>query len=140
MTTAGNLNAKRLLHMVIKTAPFRTDKSMIESAVKECLKQADLYGFESLSLPAVGTGHLNKDAKQSSEILYDCIKDYRKREDKSLKLIRIVILEDKVFADFSKAFARKDPSYGDSKGKKRPRFKYLNLLIQFTSLSILNRS
>ena len=117
MTTAGNLKARYLLHMVIKNTTIKTDKSMIQNAVTKCLNHADECGFTSLSLPAVGTGHLRKDAKQSAEILYGCIKEYRKRDEKSLTLIRIVILQENVFVDFNKAFARKDPTTStESKG------------------------
>mgnify|MGYP002803371376 CR=1 FL=1 len=114
MTSAGNLKARYLLHMVIKDKFLKTDKTMIHNAVKECLNQANDFNFTSLSLPAVGTGHLRKDAKQSAEILYSCIKDYRKRREKTLKLIRIVILQENVFADFKKAFEKKDPTTGTS--------------------------
>ena len=110
MTAAGNLKTRCLLHMVIKNAFMKTDKSMIQSAVKQCLNQANEYGLTSLSLPAVGTGHLKKDAKQSAEILYSCIKEYRKRNEKTLKLIRIVILQENIFVDFKKAFEKKDPT------------------------------
>jgi O-acetyl-ADP-ribose deacetylase (regulator of RNase III) len=103
--------------MVIKNSALKTDKSMIHNAVTKCLDTADMYGLTSLSLPAVGTGHLRKDAKQSAEILYSCIKEYRKRNEKSLKLVRIVILQENVFADFNKAFVRKDPTTSaESKG------------------------
>jgi O-acetyl-ADP-ribose deacetylase (regulator of RNase III) len=94
------------------------DKSVIEDAVRKCLDHADDYGITSLSLPAVGTGHLKKDAKQSAEILYSCIKEYRKRKQKKLKLIRIVILQENVYADFKKAFPGEDaPMSPTSKGK-----------------------
>ena len=114
LTGAGNLKARCLLHMVIKDNFLKTDKAMIHNAVKECLNQANDFDFTSLSLPAVGTGHLRKDAKQSAEILYSCIKDYRKRKEKTLKLIRIVILQENVFVDFKKAFEKKDPTTGTS--------------------------
>ena len=119
MTTAGNLKVKKLLHMVIKAPTLETDKSMIINAVTKCLDHADMHGFTSLSLPAVGTSHLQKDGKLSAEILYHCIKEYRKRDEKSLKLIRIVILQEKVFEEFNKAFARKDPGAESSKGNKK---------------------
>ena len=83
---------------------------MMQDAVTKCLNYADSYGFTSLSLPAVGTGHLKKDAKQSAQIMYSCVKEYRKKNEKSLKLIRIVIMQEKVFEDFKKAFGRKDPT------------------------------
>ena len=119
MTGAGNLKACCLLHMVMKNSPVIFDTIMIREAVKKCIDLADSFGLSSLAIPAVGTGTLNKDAKQSAEILYGCIKEYRKRETKSLKLIRIVILNEKVFEDFNKAFSRKDPSTGASKTRKQ---------------------
>ena len=107
MTTAGNLQVRKLLHMVINAPTLGTDKSMIQNAITKCLEHADLHGLTSLSLPAVGTGHLRKDGHQSAEILYHCIKEYRKGDNKSLKLIRIVILpkEQALFEEFNKAFA-----------------------------------
>ncbi len=96
--------------MVVKNTPQITDESKIQDAVRNCLKHADWYGITSLALPAVGTGHLKKDAKQSAEILYGCINEYRKRNEKALKSIRIVILQEDVFEEFKTAFARKDPS------------------------------
>ncbi|XP_028398971.1 protein mono-ADP-ribosyltransferase PARP14-like [Dendronephthya gigantea] len=132
MTTAGNLKVCKLLHMVIK-AP--TDKSTIQNAVTRCLNDADMYGFASLSLPAVGTGHLQKDGKQSAEILYHCIKEYRKRNDKSLKLIRIVILQENVFEEFRGAFARKDPGAESSKGSTRKTRQQITLEIAAESSS-----
>ena len=110
MTTAGKLHAKKLLHMVTKTTAVTSDNSMIHDAVRQCLNEADDWGFTSLSLPAVGTGHLQKDAKESADILYSCIEEYQKRKEKKLKLIKIVILEENIFADFKKAFEEKDPT------------------------------
>ncbi|XP_028398972.1 protein mono-ADP-ribosyltransferase PARP14-like [Dendronephthya gigantea] len=132
MTTAGNLKVCKLLHMVIK-AP--TDKSTIQNAVTRCLNDADMYGFASLSLPAVGTGHLQRDGKQSAEILYHCIKEYRKRDNKSLKLIRIVILQENVFEEFRGAFARKDPGAESSKGSTRKTRQQITLEIAAESSS-----
>ena len=118
MTGAGKLNTRFLLHMVVKDKILQTGKAMIHDAVTKCLNHAEMCGLTSLSLPAVGTGHLNKDAKQSAEILYSCIKEYRKKNEKSLELIRIVILQEKIFEDFKNAFGRKDPTTSaDSPGE-----------------------
>jgi O-acetyl-ADP-ribose deacetylase (regulator of RNase III) len=100
-TSAGNLRASYLLHMVVKVPSW----TMIQSAVTNCLNHAEFCGFTSLAVPAVGTGKLHGSVKLSAEILHSCIEEYRKREEKSLKLIRIVILHENVFADFKKAFA-----------------------------------
>ena len=86
MTAAGTLKARYLLHMVTKPQAPK-DTSLLEKVVTKCLNHADSCGFTSLSLPAVGTGDLKKDAKQSAEILYSCIKEFRKGDIKSLKLI-----------------------------------------------------
>ena len=118
MTGAGKLKPRYLLHMVVKDKILQTDRAMIHDAVTKCLNHAEMCGFTSLSLPAVGTGHLKKDAKQSAEILYSCIKEYRKKNEKSLELIRIVILQEKIFEDFKNAFGRKDPTTStDSTGE-----------------------
>jgi O-acetyl-ADP-ribose deacetylase (regulator of RNase III) len=109
MTAAGTLKARYLLHMVTKRN-LPKDKAIVQKIVTKCLNHADSCGFTSLSLPAVGTGDLKKDAKQSAEILYSCIKEFRKGDVKSLKLIRIVILKKPVYTDFSEAFTRKDPT------------------------------
>ena len=108
LTGAGKLHAKSLLHMVTKTNAVTPDNSMIHDAVRKCLDKADDWGLTSLSLPAVGTGHLQKDAKESAKILYSCVEEYQKRKEKKLKLIKIVILEENMFADFKKAFGKKD--------------------------------
>ncbi|CAB3996938.1 poly [ADP-ribose] polymerase 14-like, partial [Paramuricea clavata] len=121
MTAAGTLKARNLLHMVTKrNAP--KDKSLLQKVVTKCLDHADSCGFTSLSLPAVGTGDLKKDAEQSAEILYNCIKKFRKGDVKSLKLIRIVILKQAVYTDFSEAYTRKDPTPStNSRGTRRTR-------------------
>ena len=140
MTGAGNLKARCLFHMVIKNTALKTGKS-IQDAVTNCLNHADLCGCTSLSLPAVGTGHLKKDAKQSAEILHSCIKEYRKRNEKSLKLIRIVLFQENVFMDFNKAFACKDPSTmsADSReGRQNNTELYLHCID--ISLPVLNYS
>jgi O-acetyl-ADP-ribose deacetylase (regulator of RNase III) len=86
--------------MVVKVPTW----TMIQNAVTKCLNHADFCAFTSLAFPAVGTGELNGSVKLSAEILHSCIKEYRKREKKSLQLIRIVILHENVFVDFKKAF------------------------------------
>ena len=110
LTGAGKLKTLNLLHMVIKDRVLKTDKSKMQDAVTKCLNYADTYGYTSVSLPAVGTEYHKKDAKQSAQIMYNCIKEYRKKNEKSLKLIRIVIMQEKIFQDFKKAFGRKDPT------------------------------
>lgn len=108
ITSAGDINVNYLLHMVPKKTFMDniSSKSICDSVVK-CLEEAELFGLESISLPAVGTGVLKKDGDGSAEILYGSISEYAKRPSRPLKLIRIVILQENVFEKFSKGFMKR---------------------------------
>lgn len=107
-TSAGDLKVNYLLHMVPKKTYLDnvSSKSMRDSVVK-CLEEAEVFGLESISLPAVGTGALKKDGEGSAEVIYESISEYAKRPIRSLKLIRVVILRENVFEKFSNGFMKR---------------------------------
>lgn len=54
ITGVGNLGCKRVIHAYLKrgTCP----QSSVEDMVRLCLETADAYGFNSVAMPALGTG------------------------------------------------------------------------------------
>ena len=80
----------------------------------KCLVEADSYQMHSISFPAIGTGHLRKTGKESADIMCNAIADYVKRAAKrSIKDIRIVILDETVLREFQKHFLERiNASFG----------------------------
>lgn len=113
MTSAGNLKAKRLLHMVPKKKIFMETPSSenVRELLNTCLNEADSFQFKSISLPAVGTGSMGKGGKKSAEIMHESISNYAKRQTKFLQLIRIVILQPTVFHEFRESFLKQESSF-----------------------------
>ena len=55
-TTAGNLNARFVIHGAAMGQDLRTDADLIARTTRSCLEVADELGCRSLALPAFGTG------------------------------------------------------------------------------------
>lgn len=56
VTTAGNLGCKKVIHAYLKRGMYLL--SSVEDIVRLCLETADAYGFNSIAMPALGTGNL----------------------------------------------------------------------------------
>ena len=55
-TTAGNLNARYVIHGAVMGQDLRTDADLIARTTRSCLELADELGCRSLAVPAFGTG------------------------------------------------------------------------------------
>ena len=75
MTSAGNLKAKILLHIVPRKRIFIETASSenIRGLLNICLNEADSFHFKSISLLAVGTGSIGKGGKKLAEIMHESI-------------------------------------------------------------------
>jgi len=55
-TTAGNLNARYVIHGAVMGQDLRTNAELVRRTTRSCLEVADELGCRSLALPAFGTG------------------------------------------------------------------------------------
>ena len=55
-TTAGNLNARYVVHGAVMGQDLRTNAELVRKTTRSCLDLADELGCVSLALPAFGTG------------------------------------------------------------------------------------
>lgn len=59
MTKPGNLQCKKIIHLV-----NQTDTKKIQQSVEGALKMCTQNNFTSISLPAIGTGKLQKQRRE----------------------------------------------------------------------------
>ena len=97
---AGNLQVRKIYHMV----PDRiSSMRSISNCILECLRKADSDGLTSISFPAVGTGNINKDAKEAAEGMMAAIFKFAREEPVSIALVRIVIYQPQMLSVFQTA-------------------------------------
>ena len=73
VTSAGNLNAKWVLHV---PGPRGTKPELLEFAVTNVLNKAKELGAESIAMPAISCGVFGFDKKLGAKIIYDVCKQY----------------------------------------------------------------
>ena len=109
MTTAGNLRAKHIFHLIPAggtsvvsnmlsgalgfMTPNQSGRDNVETSVEKCLKLADTRGFQSISLPAVGTGSAGGDPQQSAQSMLRAVKNFCQSSPQNLRQVRIVIFQ-----------------------------------------------
>lgn len=77
-TTAGNLNAKYVIHVV---GPRGTQPEKLESAIDNVFKLAEKLEVRSIALPAVSCGIFGFDKEKGSRIIYETAKQYETKID-----------------------------------------------------------
>uniref|UniRef100_S4RKQ4 Macro domain-containing protein n=1 Tax=Petromyzon marinus TaxID=7757 RepID=S4RKQ4_PETMA len=97
-----NLSCKEVYHTVCCKWNAQ-GKKILEQILSSCLKKADASNYNTMAIPAIGTGNLNFPKDVTAGTFFDEIKRFSKRNPKStLKEIRIVVYGQD--ADTFKAF------------------------------------
>ncbi|KAM4558451.1 poly(ADP-ribose) polymerase family member 14-related sequence 1 isoform 3-T3 [Odontesthes bonariensis] len=96
MTKPGNLQCKKILHLVGQTDPVKVNK-----VVKDALQMCSNNSHTSVSFPAIGTGQGNAQAKLVSGSMLDAVIDVLSQNTScTLTTIRIVIFQPQMLNDF----------------------------------------
>ncbi|KAM4561028.1 poly(ADP-ribose) polymerase family member 14-related sequence 1 isoform 1-T1 [Fundulus diaphanus] len=112
MTVPGNLQCRKILHLVGQTDPVK-----IQKAVKEALEMCLKNSHTSVSFPAIGTGQGNVQAKQVADAMLDAVIDVlNQNPSSSLTLIRIVIFQQPMLKDFYSSMQEREATEPKDKG------------------------
>ncbi|XP_072253975.1 poly(ADP-ribose) polymerase family member 14-related sequence 1 isoform X3 [Leuresthes tenuis] len=106
MTKPGNLQCKKILHLVGQTDPGKINK-----AVKNALQMCSSNSHTSVSFPAIGTGQGQAQAKLVSDSMLDAVIDVLSQNTSStLTTIRIVIFQQQMLNDFYNSMQQRECS------------------------------
>nr|XP_029502317.1 protein mono-ADP-ribosyltransferase PARP15-like [Oncorhynchus nerka] len=104
MTKPGNLQCKKIIHLV-----NQTDTKKIQQSVEGALKMCTQNNFTSISLPAIGTGQGNIQPSEVADAMLDAVVEVvGKKSQNSLKLVRMVIFQPAMLTDFHTSMLKKE--------------------------------
>ncbi|XP_046902162.1 poly(ADP-ribose) polymerase family member 14-related sequence 1 isoform X2 [Hypomesus transpacificus] len=104
MTQPGNLQAKKIIHLIGQTAPQKIFK-----AVKEALLMCAVNNYTSISIPALGTGRGQVQAGQVADAMLDAVVDViNQKSHNNLTLVRIVVFQTAMVKDFLSSMQNKE--------------------------------
>ncbi|XP_060945028.1 protein mono-ADP-ribosyltransferase PARP14-like [Limanda limanda] len=114
MTKPGKLKCKKILHVIGQTEPGKI-RAVVKSALEMCVKNA----YASVSLPAIGTGQGNVQARQVADAFFDAVIDVlSKNTHGSLKTIRIVIFQAPMLNEFQSSMQQRAQSAASKSSDK----------------------
>ncbi|XP_053295537.1 poly(ADP-ribose) polymerase family member 14-related sequence 1 [Pleuronectes platessa] len=106
MTDPGNLSCKKILHVIGQSDPGKI-RAVVTNALDMCVKNT----YASVSLPAIGTGQGNVQARQVADAFFDAVIDVLSKNTRgSLKTIRIVIFQAKMLNEFQSSMQHRAQS------------------------------
>jgi len=76
-TTAGELDARYVIHGAVMGQDLRTNAELIARTTRACLKLADELGCRSLALPAFGTGVGGFPVEECARLMVDEARAFR---------------------------------------------------------------
>ena len=79
-TTAGNLQARYVIHGAVMSQDLRTDAELVQRTTRSCLELADELGCRSLALPAFGTGVGGFALAECAAVMVDQVRRYEPRQ------------------------------------------------------------
>ena len=117
-TACGQLLCKKVFHayVPIRSAASKTGidrKSLIEKIVTGCLQKTAEHNLQSVSFPAFGIGAGGYSIAETAEPMLKAMQTFGKTNPKSVKTIRIMILDQgnyQEFHDYFCKFFNKDPT------------------------------
>jgi O-acetyl-ADP-ribose deacetylase (regulator of RNase III) len=105
-TTAGNLNARYVIHGAAMGQDLRTDADLIARTTRSCLEVADELGCRSLALPAFGTGVGGFPLADCARIM---VAEARMFPARSLERLIFAVYGGKAYDAFSSALSSPEP-------------------------------
>uniref|UniRef100_A0A3B1JSA6 Poly [ADP-ribose] polymerase n=1 Tax=Astyanax mexicanus TaxID=7994 RepID=A0A3B1JSA6_ASTMX len=112
MTQPGMLQCKKIIHISAKSDP-----ATIKQRVKQVLQMTVKQKLTSISFPALGTGQGGANPGQVADSMLDAVVDFvTQTPQSSIKLIRMVIFQAPMLADFHQSMQKREG--GSDKQKK----------------------
>ncbi|MBN1756068.1 macro domain-containing protein [bacterium] len=110
VTGAGKLPAKKVFHAVVMEQDMKTSEEAINTATKNLLNTAEDYNFESIALPALGTGVGHFPADICADLMLEQIISHL-LENTKLNRVVISLLDNGIYEIFNsklkKRFSKK---------------------------------
>ena len=105
-TTSGAIqNSKFIFHFI----PTSTGLADLQRSIEDCLKQAQLQKFRSVSIPAIGTASFNISARDSANLILNAAKTFA-RFSYPLDL-HIVVFQKNMVPDFEAVVQEQTKAY-----------------------------
>ncbi|XP_076854469.1 poly(ADP-ribose) polymerase family member 14-related sequence 1 [Brachyhypopomus gauderio] len=112
MTQQGNLQCKKIIHISAKSNPV-----IIHQLIVQALRMCVQNNLTSISFPAFGTGQGGVIAGQVADAMLDAVIDFMKQTPQSsLKLVRMVIFQAPMLADFHQSMLKRETVDKPKKG------------------------
>ncbi len=102
LTTAGNLNARYVIHAVAPMYGEGGENEKLRSAIVSVLSIADDKGLSSIAIPALGAGLFHFPMDECAKVMIGAIKDAAPKL-KNINHVTICLHNDKKFEVFEKA-------------------------------------
>lgn len=111
----GQLHCKKVFHahVPIRSRLAADPKQLIEKIVMECLQKTTEHSLQSISFPAFGIGAGGYSVTETAEPMLKALQSFGKSKSKSVKTVRIVILDQGCYQEFHDYFCKffnKDPA------------------------------
>lgn len=101
-TSAGNLNAKYIIHAATMGTDYKTDEIKIRNSCMNSLKVADELGVTSIVFPALGCGTGGFPLLASAKIMAQEVWRYLREEDSKIKEITFCLYDKEAYEVFYK--------------------------------------
>ena len=101
-TTAGNLQARYVIHGAVMGQDLRTSAELVRRTTRSCLALADELGCRSLALPAFGTGVGGFPLSDCARLM---VGEARNFEPQSLELVVFAVYGRDAYEAFSSALS-----------------------------------
>lgn len=104
-TGAGNLPCRYVIHAVGPVWGEGDEEAKLTAAIQGSLRLAGQLNLHSIALPAISTGIYGFPVDQAAKVILLAIQDYfQGKQDSSLKLVRLVLVDLPTLQGFSKAW------------------------------------
>ncbi|MFW3147070.1 MAG: macro domain-containing protein [Thermoplasmatota archaeon] len=111
-TTAGELNARYVIHGAVMGQDLRTDPHIIEKTTLSCLELADELGAGSIALPAFGCGVGGVSYRDCASAMKRAIIGYGNSHPDSEMELMMVLFGGEAYSVFLEHFDSHDPLTG----------------------------
>ena len=105
MTTAGDLQAKRVIHSVGPRMGEGDEDRKLASAVRSALALADRHQLRSIAIPAISTGNFGFPVDRCARILLTEVYRYLQGGTK-IERVAVVLWDDAIFETFKRELRR----------------------------------
>jgi O-acetyl-ADP-ribose deacetylase (regulator of RNase III) len=90
VTSAGRLNARRVIHAAVMGQDLQTSAPVIAEATRNALRAAEKERLASVALPAFGTGVGGFELEECAQLMIEAIRAHA-ADARTVKLVRLVL-------------------------------------------------